>query len=652
MRRGCRLLDSLEYASKRPWWNRRDPDDDPADDVIRECEKLAHEQADREQDADDALALYFGNTRNSIRGYRGSSAFFEADPPGYNAIQSCVDAKTAQILKNKIKPYFLTEKGDYDLREKAKGMNRAVEAVFHETGIYGDLGIDVCFQGQLFEAGAVRWFCDFANNRVCGERVFAHDVFVSERDALHRRPRQMAYRQRIDRALLLDFFKDADAEVLEAIKTARPATLEQSIPDDLNHEDGISDQVIVWERWHLPSGRVDRTKPEAWGYKRKGKEIESVEPDHDGRRIICIQGKTLLIEAWPFDYFPIAFFRPMPKPVGFWSRSLPETLAGGQIALNRMNLRIDGIMNLHARPLLVVWRKAAINSQKVTNGWATILESTVPPQQAIAPITYGSIPAEYIQRVDKIIAWMEKQAGLPEMSINGQKPAGVDHEPGMQFLLDVENMRHSPALRAWEQFHIDSARCIVDCFRMLAERNRDFSVVWGDDKDLKQIKWREVDIQESKYRLKVWPTNLLPQTPAAKLDRVMGLVERGIFSPAMALAALDYPDIEALMGDTNGALKNIEAKIRQVLDGKDVVPEPYMNLELAKTELANKLNQFEADGIDDDKLDRLRQFFEDVIELQAQAAPPPMPPGAPPPPMPPGPPGPPPPPGMPLPVAA
>ncbi len=289
-----------------------------------------------------------------------------------------------------------------------------------------------------------------------------------------------------------------------------------------------------------------------------------------------------------------------------------------------MNQRVDGIMNLHARPLLVAWRKAQLDTKRITNNWATILDSSVPPSQAIQPITYGSSPAEYIQRIERIIAWAEKQAGLPEMSISAQKPAGVDHEPGMQFLLDIETMRHTPAYRAWEQFHIDLARAVVDCFRMLAERNPKFDVIWGDDKDLKRIKWKEVDLDESKYRLQVWPTNLLPQTPGAKTARVLEFVREGLFTPQQALLALDYPDIEAMMGDSNGALENIEQKIQQIIDGEVVVPEPYMNLELAKTVVGNKLNKFDADGMDEGRLDRLRQFFEDIIALLAQAAPPPM----------------------------
>jgi hypothetical protein len=648
----------IEVREQQPWWNRLAPGDDPADDVVRECEALAGDQADREQDAEDALALYFGNTRNSIRGYRGGSAFIDPDPPGYNVIQSCVDAKTAHIVKNKIRPFFLTERGNWEERQNAQAMGRAVEAVFHEVGIYGDLGIDVCFQGQLFDGGAVKCAPDFANNRVLVERVFAHDVFVDERDALHRRPRQMSHRSVLDRQVLLDFFKDADEEVLEAIRCAKPAPYDLSHPD-LAHHDRICDQVVVWERWHLPSGRVDRSKPEAFGYDKKGKPADI---PHDGRHIICVAGKTLLIEAWPFDYFPIIVFRPMPKPVGYWSRSLPETLAGAQIALNRMNLRVDGIMNLHARPLLIAWQRAKLNTSKITNSWATILESQVMPSQALLPITYGSIPAEYIQRIDRIIEWAEKQAGLSEMSISARKPAGVDHAPGMQHLSDEESLRHTPAFRAWEQFHLDLARCVVDCIRLLAERDDNFEVIWGDDKDMKRIKWKSVDLQDAKWRLKVWPTNLLPQTPAAKMSRLIEFVQNGIFTPQQALMALgdDYPDIEAMMGDSNSALENIENKIRNLVDGGDYeksMPHPYLNLELAKQIAAEKLNRFEADGMEESKLDAVRQFYEDVLALIVKAqppAPPPMPGAIPPgPPMPPGMPMPPPgpmPPGMPPPI--
>ncbi len=165
----------------------------------------------------------------------------------------------------------------------------------------------------------------------------------------------------------------------------------------------------MFEAWHLPSSSVDRTDPTTWGLNENGEVDPSVNPGHDGFRILCIEGKTLIAEPWPFGYFPVAWFKPMKKRRSYWSRSVPEVLAGAQLAINKMNARVDAIMHLHARPILAVWKNAKINVKKITNGVATILETAVPPGQAIQYIVPQAVPNEYLNRIDTIASWAERQ---------------------------------------------------------------------------------------------------------------------------------------------------------------------------------------------------------------------------------------------------
>jgi hypothetical protein len=335
-----------------------------------------------------------------------------------------------------------------------------------------------------------------------------------------------------------------------------------------------------------------------------------------------IEGKTLLDEPWPCDYFPIALFLPMKNPDGMWSRGIPETLAGCQLAINKWNRRIDAILHFHAVPRIIAWRQAKINKAKITNDLAGILESDVQPSQAVHVMNPQSVPGEIVQRVDRLISWAEKQVGLSEMSITAAKPPGVDHEPGMQFLADSESIRHTTSFRSWEQLHLDSSRIVVDGLRMLAERNPDYEVVFGDAKDLKRIKWKKVDLGVDKYHLKTWPTNLLPATPAAKASRIIEYVQSGIFTRDQAMQALDYPDIEALRGDTLAELKCVERKIEAAIAGnvEESTPHAYLNLGLAKQKAKERINRLEADGEAWERIDRVIQFWEDCNELELRAA--------------------------------
>lgn len=603
---------------------------------------LASEGRQRRTRANDALTLYHGNTRYSFDHAPSlSSQLGWLEPPGYNLIQAAVDTKTAHIVRNKVRPMFVTEKGDAELREKAQGMQRAVETVLLQSGIYGETGVSVCRDGQLFEAGGLKIFPDYENSRVTAERVFAHDVLVDPQDAKYGKPRQLWHVEAIDRRVLLKRW-GTSPEAIKAIERAPSAPY--SSLDRAAHQAGeISDRVLVMEYWRLPAGSVDASKPSAFGRDEDGNLDPSVDPGHDGLHTVCIEGAPLLEEPWPFEYFPIAWFRPMRTSVGFWGRSIPETLAGAQLEINRLNDRIGKILHLIAVPRIFVSKNAKINRAKLTNEVGAIYEVQGSPHQAVYVYAPTSVPNELFRRIDDVTRWAEKQIGLSELSIGAIRPKGIDHAPGLQHLADTESLRHTPDFRAWEEFHLEAARIIVDCFRML-DRYGDapVEVLWGSSKQLARIRWRDVDLHADRYHLRVWPTNLLPQTPAARKSFVLDLLNAGLLSQQQAMQALDYPDIEALLGDTTARLEAIERRIAKARNGDDyAAPDPYLHLELAAQTALDAINRMDADGEDEEKIDRVRQWYEDTLELinrqRAQEAALAAPPDAAAPPGPPGP---------------
>lgn len=634
---------SVTLSSRSPkWWDRGNSIYDPVSDTTRpenpalELVRLskslwAHSGEERQSLADDALCLYFGNDRHSLRGYRSagidpqSFGVAAVDPPGYNVVQSCVDTKTAHIVRNKVRPLFLTDGGDPELQEKAKGMQEAVEAGFDQCGMYAEEGMAVCRDGNLFDAGCMKFCVDYANNRILGERIFAHELLIPEREARLGKPTQIGHRMLVPRDSLINLFSgEGDEKAREAVRMAPPAAPDQ-IAGDLTEPGTVSDMVEAFEWWHLPSGRVDLKEPASFGLNEDGEFDPDVDPGHDGRHVICIDsmagGVVLSDEPWPFDHYPIAFFKPQKNPDGFWSRGIPETLAGAQLAITRMNIRVDGIMNLHAVPHLIVDRRAKLNKSKFTNAWGDMIESSISPSQAVYCFNPNSVPAEFLNQIDKLISWAEKQVGISELSISAQKPAGIEHAPALQHLADTESIRHTTSFRAWEQFHLEAARIMVDGMRMLAERNKDFEVIFGDAKDLKRIKWKQVDLGAEQYHLKIWPTNLLPQTPAAKLSRIMDYVQAGLLTIGEGRALMEFPDIEAVTGDANAESANIYHKLdaAQRGDTSAATPHAYLNLPLAMSLCKQRINKLEADGVDEAIWDRLIEFWEQCNKLQLQA---------------------------------
>ncbi len=648
-----------------PLLNSEDQVRDPAADVTRITRQLWEDQGrNRQQRQLDGAELYYGcdwtgddesgATRNALSGVG-----LGPSPTGFNVVQSITDTSVSRLVQNRIRPLILTENGNAEQQQQAEALQKVVEGTFWDAKFYGELGEHVCFDGHIYDAGGIKVYPDYAGRRVIMDRIDPCRFMVSARESRLGNPRSAYYYDAIDRSELLAMFRDAKPEVLQAIAKAPCAPRELNVHRTEDREEFVDD-VEVFEAWHLPSSSVDRNDPTSWGINDEGEFDPNINPGHDGRRVLCIDGQTLIDEPWPFPYFPVAWFKPKRKRRSYWSRSVPEVLAGAQLMLNTMSARVDQIFHLCAVPRLIVWKNAKINTAKVTNGVGTILESSVPPSQAVYQFTPSSVPGEYLQREKEIIAWAEKQWGVNEMAMTGQKPAGIDHAPGMRHLSDELAARQTTLMHAWEDLGTTAAQLVVDCHRMLAEHckrlGEDYSVVFGGERDLELIDWSQADLGSFVYRMKCWPTNLLPQTPGAKANVLIEWMQAGILTAEEALTQIDHPDIDSLFPGRFKRL-NIEKKIASVMkDGfnESNQPHPYLELNLAKKLAGDRLNEYEAKGYPEDKLDGLRKFYEAVVSKMPPPPPAAVTPGALPPepgaPPPPGGPGPMPPPPGPMPA--
>lgn len=580
-------------------------------------EKMHEEQGEaRRAVADAALFFMYGSGRSGLRGSTLAGAVMPNDPPFRNVIRKCVNTKTALIFRNQVRCFFLTDGAETEDQEKAQGMTRAVEAQFASAGIYGALGYRICQDGQAFDGGIAQVVTDIENNRVLIERVFPWEIYVPAEEARTGAPWQYGRRILIDRSRLAGMFPKFAKEIREA----------PSAPDDWKVLEELSsaetsDLVAVWHLWHVPSGKVDLDNPEAFGIDPKTKKFsDKVEPGHDGRTTICIEKATLYDRPYPFEYPPLAFYLPQPDPVGFWSMSLPEMLQGIQMELIKLGKRIRAIIHLHAVPRLGVDRRAKVNVSKLTNDLADIVEMNGSPSAAMHYMQPGAVPAELFRREQELDELAMQESGISEMSAYAQKPPGVQHEPGMQHLADTESVRHTSAHRGWEEFHLQLGRATVDAFRMLAEHNKDFSVLWGDDEELELINWKEIDLGRGKYMFRAFPTNLLPSTPGARASRVVSMLQGGMFDDtpqaARARGLFDnFPDVRGVFGRGGGAIPRRISKLLDQVEKEgltaDTMPSPLNEPDLCQTMAKERVNKREGDwGANDPRIDHLRDFFD------------------------------------------
>lgn len=594
-----------------------------SDGMVALAEALYTDQGEpRRARAAASLFLYYGNNRRGM----GATLWPLADfgdfsaPPYYNVVQSIVDTLTNHIVKNKVRPLFTPDGGDTELKEKAEGMQLAVEGGFIEAGLWSTLGQYIALDGHLHDAGVVKILPDFANNRVICERVFPWEVLVPEAEARLGNPRTFIHRTVVPKDVLCAMFPEHAEQIKEA-PAASPEWGYEGIVDGMR-----PDLVAVYDGYHLPSGAVDLEKGKAFGLDSENKFTQKAANDcgHDGRQIIAIKGLVLRDRPWPYPYPPFAFYRPHPDAVGFWSTPVPERLAGAQCELMKMGKRISALLHLHAVPRIVVARGAKINLAKLTNDLATVLESNHPPGSSVMYLHPHAVPEALLEEQERLIGWCEREFGLSEMSIAATKPAGIDHAPALEFLADHESLRHTIRHRQWNDFYCQCARLFVDAYHQLSEVNKNFEVIWADARELRRLNWKKFELARNRYNLKVWDTNLLAQRPEARMQQLLFMMEKGlpISQTAIAEAMGDALDFRALVGNVTAMQRNIEARLAAASKGgydEDVAPHPYMDLAECKRLARERINELESLGVDDKKIEPVREFWKHAHKLEQKA---------------------------------
>lgn len=529
------------------------------------------------------------------------------DGLSYNAIQVCSDTMIAAVTHNRVNPMILTNAGSTADKRFARGMQRAIEAQFRESKIYGSEGERICSDGVIFGSSWVYVWPDCENMRVVYERAFPWEILAHPRDSRMGNPRSIHFVTGADRSILLAAY-GSDPRAAEAIRNAdsiQPDEFDQVIMSDCD-----SDRIRVIRSWHLPSKRVDRDDDNEWS-------LETC--THDGRASVCVGNVTVSDSAWPYERYPLCRFSPKINSIGIHGRGIPEQLVSLQLALTRTSKRIDGLLQLHAVPLIYVNSRSGINPQRLQrNDWGRIIQGNAPPGQALQFIVPGAVPAELIQQEQKLIDRSRQVTGQTEMSQVSATP-NVESGIARQLVLDTENIRHTSTFRSWEDFHCDLATTTADCFRVLAEyaksEGTEFKLMFHGDRELEEIDWAETDLGELRTRIAVWPTNLLAKSPTMKLQQILEMMREGLITADQALSKLDFPDFDDTRQEASAARAAAESKVERAANGETVVPDAYDDLILLLRVAKADLNERELYEPDSEATDRVRQLAEDTIEL-------------------------------------
>jgi hypothetical protein len=588
--------DKFDTGTSHKWWAL--DEDEAVSSISSTLGHLQKQQTARMIQHVVGMRLYGNLSMLGVGGValaRAQNSRMIRDRISYNVVQSATDTVTSKIGKNRPRPLFLPSGGDYKIQRKAKGLNRFVEGVFYENRAY-DLGPIIFRDGAVFGDGVVHVFR--RNDRVAWERVLSSELWVDEIDGFYGEPRSMHRTKNVDRGMLLDLFPD-DKEYRG--RQAKILEVNMARPDEAGVYQTISDLVNVRESWHLPSG------PDA----------------DDGCHMISIQNAVLFKEQWKHDYFPFARFTWSPRLWGYWGQGLAEQLQNLQLEINKLMQLIQRSFHLGGTFKLLIENTSKIVTEHLSNEVGAVIRYTgIKPDYVVPPL----VPVEIYQHLVTLKMAAFEVAGVSMLSAVSQKPAGLDSGKALREFNDIESDRFQTIGHAYETFFMDLARLSVETAKDIGKSYKVRSV---NRNRAQIISWKDVELKEQDYVLQCYPVSSLPREPAGRLATVQEYMRAGLVTPRQGKRLLDFPDLEASDSLSNAAEEYLEMILEKIVDEGIMTPvEPYDDLKLAREAALEHYAWGKSQGLEEERLDLLRDFMSGIDRLEALANPPPAPPAA------------------------
>lgn len=511
---------------------------------------------------------------------------FMTNRMSYNVIKSCVDTATAKIAKEKPRPIFLTENGNWGLQQKAKRLTQYIQGIFATVGtgigsnksLYG-LGKQAFKDCAIYGTGATFFYAQ--GNQIKAERAVINEIIIDDIEGMYGTPRQINRVRQIDKDVLMQLYPKKKRQIKEAMTTQ----------SQLSSVDTGSEMVDVIESWHLRSG----------------------ESAKDGKHTICIENCTLHYEKYDDDFFPFIFQRWTDKTLGFFGSGLGEELAGLQLEINKILRTIQKSQNLASVPQVWLEGVNKVPSRTINNEIGGIKYYVGKPPIIFTPTAQNP---ELYQHLETLYKKAYEISGISQITASGKKPAGLDAAVAIREMRDAESERFSIQQGMYEDYFMDATDLIYKMSAKMNKRGQNPVVQFKEGNSLKKLKFSDVDIGENKFTVRPYPTNFLPSEPAGKLQKVVEMIQAGFYDKEEAQELLDYPDLKKVQNLKTAQREDILRVLEKMIEEeKYQTPEPYMNLELAKGIAQSYYLRARCDSAPENVLDLIRTFIDDVKGL-------------------------------------
>lgn len=514
------------------------------------------------------------------------------DRPTFNIVQSCVDTVVARIGQNKPSPVFLTDGSDYRQRNLAKKLNNFIAGEFYQTKAYEKAVI--ALRDCLVDGEGAFHIYRTPEDKVGIDRVMVGELFVDENEAMYGEPRQLYRVKLVDRHVLIALCPESKSKILDA---------EQAFPDEqIDASKTVSDQVLVVEAWHLPSG------PKA----------------SDGMHVIAVSSGLILKEKWEKEKFPFVWMHFSPRLLGFWSQGLAEQLMGTQLEINSILYTISKSMKLVGVPRVFVEAGSKVSDAHFNDSIGAIIHyKGIKPDIEVFPC----VAPELYTHLQTLIQYGYQQSGISQLQASAQKPEGLDSGQAIRTYEDISTDRLATISKRYDDFFIDVAYQVLDLAIEIAKDKGEYETIFPDRDGAREVSLPEVKkLEDNPYVIQCFNQSSLPRDPAGRMAKVTEMVQAGMIDLKMGRRLLDYPDLQQADQLANASQERIYKILDEVIeDGIYTPPDPFMDLQFANDTVVAYYNLYAMRKLEEEKAQMLRDFYSQVQALKTEAVGPPPP---------------------------
>lgn len=486
-------------------------------------------------------------------GFGPATARSEINLLTYNAMQIGFDTLVSKLTQADAQVKFLTDGGNWETRKKAEQLEKLVRGEFYRLKFYElkeQIELDMLLHGR----GYLKVYVDYDTESPCLERVHPLDIFFDELEARDNPPQTMYQVRIVSKASLIAQYPEYASQI-EAAQLSGDSSVYST--RGMNP----TQMVEILECWRLPSA--------------KGAD--------DGRHGLFIPTATLHLGSWDRQSFPFATMTWVNRRRGPYPIAAAEQIIFLQRNLNRLIQREHECIYTLSAPYILI--------DENTNVAPSHFQSDGVGNQIVGNYAGGMIPQVVTNKVvpDDVrvaIASLKRDIadilGITGLESMGEKPQGLDSAPALEQYTEQSSLRHVKTLKENERFVLRTAEQLLETLRQIKDEFGNYAA-FGQGRDtVEEIKFKDTDLPPNAYSMQMAPANMLPLTPAGRLNYIERIANTGVLTPKMMVRAFQSPDIAAITSDVTAPEEDIEWTIYEMCkaNGRYLPPDEHQDLQL------------------------------------------------------------------------